>query len=45
MYTISVGSIGVNGLPSSYDEQCSAKMVVAYVTDPDYNTSVVRQIL
>ena len=45
MYTISVGSIGVDGLPSSYDEECSAKMVVAYVTDVNHNSAVVRQIL
>ena len=45
MYTISVGSIGVDGLPSWYDEQCSAKMVVAYVTDPNQYPTVVRKIL
>ena len=45
MYTISVGSIGVDGLPSSYDEECSAKMVVTYVTYPNQYSNVVRQIL
>ena len=32
IYTISVGAIGVDGRPSLFDEPCSAKMVVAYVT-------------
>ena len=33
MYTISVGAIGVDGNPSPFDEPCSAKMVVTYVTN------------
>ena len=33
IYTISVGAMGLNRYPSSYDEECSAKMVTAYVTD------------
>ena len=33
IYTISVGAIGVDGNPSWFDEPCSAKMVVAYVTN------------
>ena len=33
MYTISVGTIGVDGNPSPFDEPCSAKMVVTYVTN------------
>ena len=32
IYTISVGSIGADGRPSSYDEKCSSKLVVTYVT-------------
>lgn len=41
IYTISVGAIGVNGYPSSFDEGCSAKMVTAYVTDPGNNGAIV----
>ena len=41
IYTISVGSIGVNGTPSHFDEECSAKMVVTYVTNLDGYSSVV----
>jgi subtilisin-like proprotein convertase family protein len=33
IFTISVGAIGVDGDPSPFDEQCSAKLVVVYVTD------------
>ena len=33
IYTISVGAIEVDGWPSWFDEECSAKMVVTYVTD------------
>ena len=33
IYTISVGAMGLDHNPSSYDEECSAKMVTAYVTD------------
>ena len=38
LYTIAVGSYTQNGAPASYDERCSSKMVVAYVSntrDPD----------
>ena len=31
LYTIAVGSYSQNGVPASYDEKCSSKMVVAYV--------------
>ena len=41
IYTISVGAIGVDGRPSSYDEVCAAKMVVAYVTDESGESTVV----
>jgi subtilisin family serine protease len=33
IYTISVGAIGVDSDPSPFDEPCSAKMVVTYVTN------------
>lgn len=33
IYTISVGALGMDGFPSSYDEECSAKLVTAYVTN------------
>ena len=42
IYTISVGAIGVDGNPSPFDEPCSAKMVVTYVTDSLGASSVVR---
>ena len=45
MYTISVGAIGVDGLPSPFDEPCSAKMVVTYVTDSTGYSAVVGQLL
>ena len=41
IYTISVGAIGVDGKPSSYDEECTAKMVVTYVTDMHGKSTVV----
>ena len=41
IYTISVGAIGVNGIYSGFDEQCSAKMVVAYVTDNHGHPAIV----
>ena len=30
IYTIAVGSVDSQGRPSSFDEQCSAKMAVAF---------------
>jgi hypothetical protein len=36
IYTISVGSAASNGNQSAFDEQCSAKMVVTFDSDP-YN--------
>ena len=46
IYTISVGAIGVDGNPSPFDEQCSAKMVTAYVTDPFGNpTAVIKHCI
>ena len=42
IYTIAVGSIGVDGRYSSKDERCSGKMVVAYVTDPWKRAAIVR---
>ena len=33
IYTISVGGIGVNGSKSPFDERCSSKFVVTYVTN------------
>ena len=41
IYTISVGAIGVGGEPSYYDEECSAKMTTAYVTDDRGYSAVV----
>ena len=41
IYTISVGAIGVDGRPSPFDEECSAKMVTNYVTDPQGYSAVV----
>ena len=41
IYTISVGAIGVQGNSSWFDEACSAKMVVTYVTDLEEYSSVV----
>ena len=45
IYTISVGGIGVNGSSSYFDERCSAKMVVAYVTNDKGITAVVSVML
>ena len=42
IYTISVGAVGVDGVQSWYDEDCSAKMVSAYVTDHNGYSAVVR---
>ena len=42
IYTISVGAIGVQGNSSWFDEACSAKMVVTYVTDHEGYDSVVQ---
>ena len=44
IYTIAVGAIGVDGRPSSIDERCSGKMVVAYVTDQSGKDATVRLI-
>ena len=45
IYTIAVGSIGVDGSRSlRNDEECSAKMVAAYVTDTYRNPAVVSVI-
>ena len=44
IYTISIGSIGVDGRPSPLDEECSAKMASNYVTDPNGSAAVVRCI-
>ena len=41
IYTISVGAIGVAGEQSWYDEECSAKMISAYVTDHNGYSAVV----
>ena len=41
IYTISVGAIGIHGTPSYFDEECSAKMVVTYVTDTYGSSTVV----
>ena len=41
IYTISVGAMGLDRNPSSYDEQCSAKMVTAYVTDIEGESTIV----
>ena len=44
IYTISVGGIGMNGNPSSFDEVCAAKMVVSYVTDDRGLSTVVSHL-
>ena len=36
-----MGAVGVTGEPSSYDEECSAKMATAYVTDDEGYSAVV----
>ncbi|CAI8044886.1 Neuroendocrine convertase 2, partial [Geodia barretti] len=41
IYTIAVGAIGVDGHASSFDEQCCAKMVVAYVTNKNGHMAIV----
>ena len=41
IYTISVGAVSVTGEQSSFDESCSPKMVVNYVTDASYREAVV----
>ena len=41
IYTISVGAVSVTGKQTWFDEKCSAKMVVNYVTDADDNSAVV----
>ena len=41
IYTISVGAVSVTGEQSWFDESCSAKMVVNYVTDAYYTSAVV----
>ena len=41
IYTISVGAVSVTGEQSSFDERCSAKMVVNYVTDVNNYSAVV----
>lgn len=42
IYTISVGAIGVAGEQSYYDEECSAKMATAFVTDHKGFSAVVH---
>ena len=42
IYTISIGAVSVTGEQSYYDEDCSAKMVSAYVTDDEGYSAVVR---
>ena len=42
IYTISVGAVSVTGEQAWFDESCSAKMVVNYVTGADGNSAVVR---
>ena len=42
IYTISTGAVSVTGEQSYYDEECSAKMVSAYVTDDEGYSAVVR---
>jgi len=41
IYTISVGAVSVTGEQATFDESCSAKMVVNYVTDADGDSAVV----
>lgn len=41
IYTIAFGSANSDGLASSYDEECAAKMAVAFVDGPNATTSVV----
>ena len=42
IYSISVGAIGVDGNPSPFDEECSAKLVSTYVTNPSGYSAVVN---
>ena len=44
IYTISVGSAASNGQQSFFDEICSAKMVVAFDSDPYQNSSHVVSV-
>ena len=41
IYTISVGALSVTGEQAWFDESCSAKMVVNYVTGANGNSAVV----
>jgi subtilisin family serine protease len=41
IYTIAVGAIGVDSHYSFFDERCSGKMVVAYVTNPEKRSAIV----
>ena len=41
IYTISVGAVSVTGKQAQFDESCSAKMVVNYVTGADGYSAVV----
>ena len=41
IYTISIGAVSVNGTPSPFDERCSAKMTVTYVTNLSGESEVV----
>ena len=41
IYTISVGAIGVDGSKSPFDERCSSKFVVTYVTDDIEDPAIV----
>jgi hypothetical protein len=41
IYTIAVGAIGVDSQYSCFDERCSGKMVVAYVTNPEKRSAIV----
>ena len=41
IYTIAVGAVSVTGEQAWFDETCSAKMVVNYVTDAGGNAAVV----
>ena len=45
IYTISVGAIGVDGHYSYFDERCSAKMVMAYVTNHYGYSNIVSNIM
>ena len=41
IYTISTGAVSVTGEQAHFDEECSAKMVSAYVTNGEGNSTVV----